>query len=123
MEPIQKEILNNLKCLPKITTTTECRENIDIVPNDKMPTVADEIQGYEEVADTADEMSTLPPIEITQTNTGNESSHNQLHSTLTSSDQSLPKLITMLSINESANNYTQINFFNQYRYVNYLSLC
>ena len=105
---IQKKILNNLKCLPKIITTTEWEENIDSLPNDKMPTITNEIQGYKEMTDTTDEMSTLPPVETTQPNTSNESSHNQLHSTLTSSDQSLPKIITMPSINESANDYTQI---------------
>ena len=105
---IQKKILNNLKCLPKIITTIACEENIDSVPNDKMSTVTNEIQGYKEMTDTIDEMSTLPPVGTTQPNTSNESSHNQLHSTLTSSDQSLPKIITMPSINESANDLTQI---------------
>ena len=57
------------------------------------------------MTDITDEMSTLPPVETTRPNTSNESSHNQLHSTLTSSDQSLPKIIT-ISINESANDYT-----------------
>ena len=73
-----------------------------------MPTVTDEIQGYEEMTDIIDEMSTWTPVETKQPNTSNESSYNQLHSTLTSSDQLLPKIITMPSINESANNYTQI---------------
>ena len=73
-----------------------------------MPTVTNEIQGYEEMTDTTDEMSTLPPVKTTQPKSSNESSHNQLHSTLTSSDQLLPQIITMPSINESANNYTQL---------------
>ena len=103
-----KEILNNLKCLPKIIAITECEENIDSVPNDKTPTVTNEIQGYKKMTDTTDEMSTLPPVEITQPNTSNESSHNQLHSAFTSSDQSLLKIITMSSINESANDYAQM---------------
>ena len=60
------------------------------------------------MTDTTDEMSTLTPVDTTQPNTSNESSHNQLHSTLTSSEQLLPKIITMSSINESPNNYTQI---------------
>ena len=91
-----------------------------------MPTVINEIQGYKEMTDTTDEMSTLPPVETTQPNTSNESSHNQLHSYLTSSDQSLPKIITMPSINESANDYTQItsstNINMLYTYI-YISLC
>ena len=91
-----------------------------------MPTVTNEIQGYKEMTDTTDEMSTLPPVETTQTNTSNESSHNQLHSTFTSSDESLPKIITMPSINESANDYTQItsstNTNMLYTYI-YISLC
>ena len=107
-DPIQKKILNNLKCLPKIKTTTECEENNDSVPNDNMPTVTDEIQGYKEMTDTTDEMSISTPVDTIQPNTSNESSHNHLHSTLTSSEQLLPKTITMSSINESANNYTQI---------------
>ena len=43
--PIQKKILSNLKCLPTIKTTTECEENNDSVPNDKIPAVTYEIQG------------------------------------------------------------------------------
>ena len=109
-DSVQKKILNNLECLLKITTTTECGGNIDSVPNDKMPTTTNEIQGYKEMTDTTDEISTFPPVEVTQPNTSNESSHNQLHSALTSSGQSLPKIITMPSINESANDYTQITF-------------
>ena len=62
------------------------------------------------MTDTADKMSTLPPVETVQPNKSNESSHHQLHSTLLSSDQSLPKIITRPSINESAN--TQITFSN-----------
>ena len=73
---IQKKILNNLKCPPEITTTTEYEEKIDSVPNDQIPTVSNEIQGYKEMTDTTDGMSTLPPAETTQTNTSNESSHN-----------------------------------------------
>ena len=73
-----------------------------------MPTVTDEIQGYEKMTDTTDEMSTLTPVDTAQPNTSNESSHNQLHATLTSSEQLLPKIITMSPINESANNYTQL---------------
>ena len=73
-----------------------------------MPTVTDEIQGYKEMTDTTDEMSTSTPVDTTQPNTSNESSHNHLHSTFTSSEQLLPKIITMSSINESANSYTQI---------------
>ena len=107
-DPILKKILNNLKCLPKIKTTTECEENNDSVPNDKMPTVTNEIQGNKEMTDTTDEMSTLTPVDTTQPNTSNESSHNQLHPTFTSSEQLLPKIITVSSINESANNYTQM---------------
>ena len=83
-DAIQKKMLSNLKYLPKITTTAECEENIDSVPNNKMPTVTNEIQGYKEMANTTDEMSTLHPVETTQPNTSNELSHNQLHSTLTS---------------------------------------
>ena len=89
-----------LKCLHKITTTTECEENTDSVPNDEMPTVTDSIQGYEEMTDTTDEISTLTPAEIAQRNTSNESLHNQLHSTLTSSDKLLPEKITMPLIND-----------------------
>ena len=107
-DAIQKKILNNLKCLPKTTTTTECEENIDSVPNDKILTVTNEVQGYKEMTDITDEMSTLPPVKTTQQITSNESSFDQLHSTLTSSDQSLPKIITISSINESANECTQI---------------
>ena len=107
-DAIQKKILNNLKCLPKSTTTTECEKNIDSVPNDKMLTVTNEVQGYMEMTDITDEMSTLPPVETIQRITSNESSLDQLHSTLTSSDQSLPKITTILSINESANDCTQI---------------
>ena len=73
-----------------------------------MPTVTNKSQRFEEMTDTKDEMSTLTLVETTQPNTSNESLHNQLHSTLTSSDQLLPKIITMPSINESVNNYTQI---------------
>ena len=62
-----------------------------------MPTITNEIQGYKEMTDTT-ETSTLPPVETTQPNASNESSHNQLHSTIRS-DQSLPKTITMPSIN------------------------
>ena len=94
-DAIQKKILNNLKCLPKTTTTTECEQNIDSVPNDKILTVTDEVQGYKEMTDIKDEMSALPPVEMTQQITSNESSLDQLHSTLTSSDQSLPKIITI----------------------------
>ena len=47
-----------------------------------MPTVTDEIQGYEEMTDIIDEMSTWTPVETKQPNTRNESSYNQLHSTL-----------------------------------------
>ena len=83
-DAIQKKILNNLKCLPKITTTSECEENIDSVPNDKIPTVTDEIQGYKEMTDITDEMPTSPLVETTQPNTSNESSHDQLHSTFRS---------------------------------------
>ena len=84
---IHKKILNNLKCLPKIIATTECEENINSVPNDKIPAVTIEIQRYKEMTDTTDEMSTLPPVETTKPNANNESSHNKLHSTITSSDQ------------------------------------
>ena len=56
-----KENTIQLKCLPKIATRTECEENIDSVPNDKMSKVFNEIQGYKEMTDTTDEMSTLPP--------------------------------------------------------------
>ena len=73
---IQNKILNNLKCPPEITTTTECEEKIDSVPNDQITTVSNEIQGYKEMTDTTDGMSTLPPAETTQPNTSNESSHN-----------------------------------------------
>ena len=52
-------------------TTIACEENIDSVPNDKMSTVTNEIQGYKEMTDTIDEMSTLPPVEATQPNTRN----------------------------------------------------
>ena len=69
---IQKRILNNLKCLPKIKTTTECEEKNDSVPNDKMPTVTDEIQGFKEITNTANEVSTLTPVDTTQPNTSNE---------------------------------------------------
>ena len=78
------------------------------MPNDKTATVPNEIQGYNEMTDAADEKSSLSPVETMQPNTSNESSHNQLHSTLTSSDQLLPKVITMPLINESANDYTQV---------------
>ena len=71
-----KENTIQLKCLPKIATRTECEENIDSVPNDKMSKVFNEIQGYKEMTDTTDEMSTLPPVEAAQSNTSNESSHN-----------------------------------------------
>ena len=84
----------------KTTTTTECEENIDSVPNDKILTVTNEVQGYKEMTDITDEMSTLPPVKTTQQITSNESSFDQLHSTLTSSDQSLPKIITISSIND-----------------------
>ena len=40
---IKKKLLNNLKCLPKIITTTECKENINSVANDTMPTVTNKI--------------------------------------------------------------------------------
>ena len=49
-----------------------------------MPTATDEIQGYKEMADTKDEISTSTPVDTTQPRPSNESSHNQLHSTLTS---------------------------------------
>ena len=71
-DAIQKKILSNLKCLPKITTTTECEENIGSIPNDKLPTVTNKIQGYKEMTDITDEMSALPPVETTQPNTSNE---------------------------------------------------
>ena len=45
---IQKKMLSNRKCLPKIITTTECEENIGNVPNGKMLPVTNEIQGYKE---------------------------------------------------------------------------
>ena len=45
---IQKKMLNNRKCLPKIITTTECEENIGNAPNGKMLPVTNEIQGYKE---------------------------------------------------------------------------
>ena len=73
---IQKKIRNNLNFLPKITTTLERKENIDIVPNDHTPTVTNEIQGCKEMADATDEIPTFPPVETTQPNTSNESSHN-----------------------------------------------
>ena len=73
-----------------------------------MPKVTDEIKGYKEMTDNTDEMPDLSSVETTQPNTCNESSHNQLHSTITSSDQSLLKIITVQPTNESANNYTQI---------------
>ena len=50
----------------------------------------------------------LPPAETTQPNASNESTHNQLHSTLTFADLSLPKTMTMPSINETTNNHFQI---------------
>ena len=40
-----------------------------------MSKVFNEIQGYKEMTDTTDEMSTLPPVEAAQSNTSNESSH------------------------------------------------
>ena len=81
-----------------------------------MPISTNEIQGHKE-------MSTLPLVETTQpNNTINESSDNQFHWTLTSEDQ-LPKIITIPSINKSTNNYTQIISSNQYKYVNCISTC
>ena len=75
--PFKRKKVKNLNFLPKVVTTTECKENLDSVPNEKIPTVTFEIQGYKKVTYITDEISTLPLVEITKPNISNESSQNQ----------------------------------------------
>ena len=84
-----------------------------------MPTVINDIQGYEEIINTKHVVSILLPVQTAQPNTTNKSPHNQLHSTFTSADQSLPKIITISPISESTNNHTLTSLTN----INISSAC